>query len=101
MKIIYISLLVKDYDDAIEFYTKKLNFNLIEDTVLNINKRWVIISPPGAKETSILLAKAVTKFQKNYIGNQAGGRVFLFLHTDDFWSDYNKMKDKEMKNMEQ
>ena len=93
-KIIHISLLVKDYDEAIEYYTKKLNFNLIEDSVLDEKKRWVIIAPPGSNETSILLAEAATKSQKDCIGNQSGGRVFLFLHTNDFWLDYKKMKDK-------
>jgi lactoylglutathione lyase len=99
-KIAYISIIVKDYDEAIEFYTKKLNFNLIEDTILNSTKRWVVISPPGVNETSLLLAKASTNLQKNFIGNQTGGRVFLFLHTDNFWRDYIKMKDRGVRFIE-
>jgi catechol 2,3-dioxygenase-like lactoylglutathione lyase family enzyme len=91
LHIAHIALLVNDYDEAIEFYTKKLNFNLIEDTVLNDTKRWVLVAPKGSNETSILLAKAVNKEQKNCLGKQTGGRVFLFLNTDDFWRDYNKM----------
>ena len=90
-RIAHIALVVKDYDEAIEFYTKKLDFMLLEDTKLDENKRWVIISPPGSKECSLLLAKAANEEQSKSIGNQTGGRVFLFLFTDDFWRDYNKM----------
>lgn len=90
-KIAHIALVVKDYDEAIEFYTEKLGFRLIEDTQLSEEKRWVIIAPPGAKECCLLLAKASNEKQTASIGNQTGGRVFLFLHTDDFWRDYNKM----------
>lgn len=89
-KIGYITLVVRDYDEAISFYTEKLNFKLIEDTKLDDNKRWVIISPSDS-ETYILLAKADSEEQEKFIGNQTGGRVFLFLHTDDFWRDYNNM----------
>ncbi len=99
-KIIYISLIVRDYDEAIEYYTKKLNFNLIEDTKLTDAKRWVVVSPPGSSGTSILLAKASTPEQKNFIGNQTGGRVFLFLHTDNFLEDYNKLKSNGVKFLE-
>ena len=90
--IAHIALVVKDYDDAIEFYTEKLEFVLIEDTKLDEFKRWVLVRPPKANECCLLLAKAVNAEQKDSIGNQTGGRVFLFLYTDDFWRDYEKMK---------
>jgi catechol 2,3-dioxygenase-like lactoylglutathione lyase family enzyme len=90
--IIHIALVVKDYDEAIDFYTNKLHFELIEDTYqAEQDKRWVVISPPGSVGTTILLAKASKPIQEDFIGNQAGGRVFLFLNTDDFWRDYNDM----------
>ncbi len=90
--IVHIALVVRDYDEAIEFYTKKLNFDLIEDSYQSEqDKRWVVISPPGSKGTSVLLARASKPEQEPFIGNQAGGRVFLFLNTDDFWRDYNEM----------
>lgn len=93
--IVHIALIVKDYDEAIEFYTKKLNFELIEDTYQpEQNKRWVVVSPPGSVGTTILLARASKPEQEEFIGNQAGGRVFLFLNTDDFWRDYNEMLSK-------
>ncbi len=93
--IAYIALVVKDYDEAIEFYTKKLNFTLVEDTYQpEQDKRWVVVSPPGSKGTSILLAKASKAEQEPFIGNQSGGRVFLFLGTNDFWRDYNEMISK-------
>lgn len=95
-RIAHIAIVVKDYDEAIEFYTKKLDFRLLEDTKLEENKRWVILVPPGAKECSLLLAKAVNEEQSKSIGNQTGGRVFLFLFTDDFWRDYNKMLDRKI-----
>ncbi len=88
----FISLVVRDYDEAIIFYTKKLHFILIEDTYLpEENKRWVVIAPPGSTETKILLARASKPEQQLFIGNQTGGRVFLFLNTDDFWRDYHEM----------
>ena len=90
-KIAHFALVVKDYDAAIAFYTKKLNFDLIEDTVLSDTKSWVLVAPKGSTETSILLAKAADDEQKNRVGNQTGGRVFLFLYTDNFWRDYNNM----------
>ena len=91
--IIHIALMVRDYDEAIEFYTKKLRFELIEDTYQpEQNKRWVLVSPPGSNGTSLLFAKASKPEQKAFIGNQVGGRVFLFLNTDNFWDDYYKMK---------
>ncbi len=93
--IAHIALIVNDYDDAIEFYTHKLNFILIEDTVLSEKKRWVLIQPKGADNNfCLLLAKADGERQKQSIGNQTGGRVFLFLYTDDFWRDYNEMISK-------
>ncbi|SKB64504.1 Catechol 2,3-dioxygenase [Acetoanaerobium noterae] len=90
--IVHIALVVQDYDEAIDFYTKKLNFKLIEDTYQpEQDKRWVVISPPGSSGTTILLARASKPEQITFIGNQAGGRIFLFLGTDDFWRDYNNM----------
>lgn len=83
-----ISLVVHDYDEAIEFYTRKLGFELLEDTALSATKRWVLVSPPGATGCRLLLAKAANEEQRSRVGNQTGGRVFLFLHTDDFWRDY-------------
>lgn len=92
----HISLVVKDYDEAIEFYTKKLDFVLLEDTQLDELKRWVIVAPPGAKECGLLLARAANDEQLSRVGNQTGGRVFLFLFTDDFWRDYNKMVSRKI-----
>ena len=93
--IIHIALVVKDYDEAIEFYTKKLNFYVVEDTYQpEQDKRWVVISPPNSTVTTILLARASKSEQEQFIGNQTGGRVFLFLNTDDFWRDYNEMTSK-------
>jgi catechol 2,3-dioxygenase-like lactoylglutathione lyase family enzyme len=94
--IAHIALVVKDYDEAIQFYTEKLGFELLEDTKLNEEKRWVLVAPPGAKECSLLLAKAANDSQASSIGNQTGGRVFLFLFTNDFWSDYNRMIDHQI-----
>lgn len=87
-EIAHISLVVDDYDEAIQFYTQRLGFTLIEDTLLLPEKRWVLVAPPGSS-CSLLLAKAVGEEQQSRIGNQTGGRVFLFLRTDDFWRDYN------------
>lgn len=87
----HIALVVDDYDKAIQFYTQKLNFTLVEDTVLSESKRWVRVRPPGSNGCCLLLARAATAEQKSRIGNQTGGRVFLFLHTDDFWRDYNQL----------
>ena len=93
--IVHIALVVKDYDEAIAFYTEKLKFILIEDTYQpEQDKRWVVISPPGSMGTTILLARASKPEQEPFIGNQSGGRVFLFLKTDDFWRDYNEMTAK-------
>ena len=85
------ALLVRDYDEAIEYYTQQLHFTLKEDTILSHEKRWVVISPPGSIGASLLLAKASTEEQKIQIGNQAGGRVFLFLHTNDIERDYQNL----------
>jgi len=96
--IVHVALVVKDYDEAIEFYTKKLNFTLIEDTYQpEQDKRWVVVSPPGSTGTTLLLAKASKPEQELFVGNQTGGRVFLFLNTDDFWRDYNDMEAKGIK----
>ena len=92
--IAHIALVVDDYDEAIQFYTKKLNFILKEDTVLSETKRWVVITPPGSGGCSLLLAKAANDDQKTRVGNQTGGRVFLFLHTDDIERDYKNMKEQ-------
>ena len=93
--IVHIALIVKDYDEAIEFYTKKLNFELIEDTYQpEQDKRWVVVSPPGSNGVTLLLARASKSEQEPFVGNQSGGRVFLFLNSDDFWRDYNNMKSK-------
>lgn len=83
-----ISIIVKDYDAAIEFYTQKMGFLLLEDTPITEGKRWVRVSPAGSSQGAILLAKAGNETQEKFIGNQTGGRVFLFLHTNDFWRDY-------------
>ena len=90
--IVHIALVVADYDEAIEFYTQKLGFKLLEDTYQpEQDKRWVVVSPPGSDGASLLLAKATGEKQEATIGNQTGGRVFLFLNTDDFWRDYNQL----------
>ncbi|WKN45574.1 VOC family protein [Tunicatimonas pelagia] len=93
-KIVGITLVVADYDEAITFYTEKLGFVLLEDTPLSETKRWVRVAPPGDQSFHLLLAKAANEEQKKYVGHQTGGRVFLFLHTDDFWYDYEFMKSK-------
>lgn len=94
--IAHIALVVNDYDEAIRFYTGKLNFTLLEDTPQSETKRWVLVAPPGSEECSLLLAKGVGEEQRSRIGNQTGGRVFLFLKTDDFWRDYESMKQKDI-----
>jgi catechol 2,3-dioxygenase-like lactoylglutathione lyase family enzyme len=90
--IVHIALVVDDYDEAINFYTQKLNFSLVEDTPQSETKRWVLVAPPGSDECCLLLAKGVGDEQRSRIGNQTGGRVFLFLQTDDFWRDYKNMQ---------
>ncbi len=92
----HVALLVDDYDKAIDFYTQKLNFDLLEDTPLSETKRWVIIKPKGS-ECSLLLAKAANDEQLKHVGNQSGGRVFLFLNTDDFWRDFKHFSDNQVK----
>lgn len=90
--IAHVSLVVKDYDEAIEFFTTKLKFTVVEDIYQpEQDKRWVVVAPPGSGESTVLLARASTQEQRTRIGNQTGGRVFLFLSTDDFWRDYNDM----------
>ena len=90
--IIHIALVVRDYDEAIAFYCEKLHFSLVEDTYQpEQDKRWVVVAPPGSSGTQLLLARASTPAQEAFIGNQTGGRVFLFLNTDDFWRDYHEM----------
>ena len=89
--IAHIALVVRDYDEAIAFYTDVLRFDLIEDTPLGGEKRWVLVGPPG-DGTALLLAKAATPEQQARVGDQTGGRVFLFLHTDDFWRDYHHLR---------
>jgi catechol 2,3-dioxygenase-like lactoylglutathione lyase family enzyme len=93
-RIAQLSLVVRDYDEAIKFYTEKLSFQLIEDTRMSEEKRWVVIAPPGSMECCLLLAKAANEAQLASVGNQTGGRVFLFLFTDDFWRDYHVMTAK-------
>ncbi len=93
--IVHIALVVRDYDEALDFYINKLNFELIEDTYQpEQDKRWVVVAPPGGSGTTLLLARASKPEQEPFVGNQTGGRVFLFLNTDDFWRDYNAMLEK-------
>ena len=91
-RLMHIALVVSDYDEAIHWYTQKLGFKLIEDTTLSEVKRWVLIQPPGEGSCQLLLAKAATEEQKSRVGNQTGGRVFLFLHTDDFERDHENLR---------
>ena len=97
----YVTLVVRDYDEAIAFFTRSLGFDLIEDSPSKDrqgrDKRWVLVAPRGSSGTAILLAKASTPEEVSRIGNQTGGRVFLFLHTDDFWRDYNAIREKGVK----
>jgi len=94
--IAHIALVVKEYDEAIKYYTEKLDFKLLEDTKIDKEKRWVMIAPTGATECCLLLAKASNEEQAKSIGSQTGGRVFLFLFTDNFERDYNKMIDRNL-----
>lgn len=90
--IIHIALVVRDYDEAIDFYVNKLHFEIIEDTYQpDQDKRWVVVSPPGSNGVALLLARASNEEQQQVVGNQTAGRVFLFLSTDDFWRDYERM----------
>ena len=96
--IVHVALVVKDYDEAIAFFTQKLHFELVEDTYQpEQDKRWVVVSPPGSQGVTLLLARASKPEQEPFVGNQSGGRVFLFLNTDDFWRDYNEMTGKGIK----
>jgi catechol 2,3-dioxygenase-like lactoylglutathione lyase family enzyme len=88
----HIAIVVRNYDEAIAFYTNILRFRLLEDTDLGAGKRWVLVAPDGSTGTALLLAQAATPEQSSRIGNQTGGRVFLFLHTDDFWRDYRSLQ---------
>lgn len=93
--IAHVALVVRDYDEAIEFFTGKLNFTVIEDTYQPAqDKRWVVVAPAGSKGATLLLARASSEAQEGFVGNQSGGRVFLFLSTDDFWRDYNNMVER-------
>lgn len=89
-----VALVVRDYDEAIAFYTQSLGFNLIEDSPRGEGKRWVVVAPPNSTGTNLLFAKAVNPEQASRVGNQTGGRVGFFLHTDDFWRDFESMKTK-------
>ncbi|MBK6929444.1 MAG: VOC family protein [Saprospirales bacterium] len=91
-----LALVVDDYDEAIDFYTRKLHFTLLEDTPLSAVKRWVRVAPPGSAGCGLLLAKAADAAQKSRVGNQTGGRVFLFLHTDDFERDYRNLIENDI-----
>ena len=94
----HIALVVADYDEAIEFYTKKLHFTLVEDTRLSETKKWVLVAPPGGADGCLLLlARAATEEQQTRVGNQTGGRVFLFLQTDNFQRDYQNLLDRGIK----
>jgi catechol 2,3-dioxygenase-like lactoylglutathione lyase family enzyme len=96
--IVHIAIVVKDYDEAIDFYVNKLKFELIQDIYQpEQDKRWVVVSPPGSNGVTLLLARASKPEQNDFVGNQAGGRVFLFLNTDDFWRDYNRMVSEGIK----
>jgi catechol 2,3-dioxygenase-like lactoylglutathione lyase family enzyme len=98
--IAHTTVLVKEYDEAISYFTQKLNFKLIQDINISELKRWVIICPPGSIGGSLLLSKATNDQQLMLVGNQAGGKVFLFLYTDDFWRDYKVMSDNQIKFLE-
>jgi catechol 2,3-dioxygenase-like lactoylglutathione lyase family enzyme len=90
-----VALVVRDYDEALEFFVGTIGFTLVEDTYIpEQDKRWVVVAPPGSKESRLLLARAVGEEQSSRIGNQTGGRVFLFLYTDDFWRDFHAYKAK-------
>ena len=91
--ILHVALVVRDYDEAIAFFREKLHFTLVEDTYQpEQDKRWVLVAPPGSSGTTLLLARASTPEQEDFVGRQTGGRVFLFLQTDDFWRDFNEMR---------
>ncbi len=95
--IAYVAVVVRDYEEAKAYYCGVLGFELIEDTILPDGKRWVLVAPPGSRETRLLLARAATPEQAKRVGNQTGGRVFLFLHSDDFWRDYRALQENGVK----
>ena len=95
-RLAHIAIVVNDYDEAIKFYTEKLHFNLVEDTRLSETKRWVLVRPNGSNECCLLLAKAANEEQKRRVGDQTGGRVFLFLHTDNFERDYQNLLNNQI-----
>ena len=98
--IAHLTVVVRNYDEALEFYTQKLGFHLLEDTPLPDNKRWLLVAPPGSPGAALLLAEAATPEQSLAIGNQTSGRVFLFLHTDDFWRDYKAYQSRGVRFLE-
>ena len=97
----HITLLVRDYEEALAFFIESLGFRVVEDSPLPGDKRWLVVAPPGSRGASLLLAQATTPEQLQQVGNQAAGRVFLFLHTDDFWRDYRLMQAASVKFIEQ
>jgi catechol 2,3-dioxygenase-like lactoylglutathione lyase family enzyme len=97
----HVTFLVRDYDEALAFFTESLGFRVVEDSPLPGNKRWLVVAPPGSRSTNLLLAQAATPEQQEQVGHQAGSRVFLFLHTDDFWRDYRLMQAANVKFLEQ
>ncbi|HRQ22161.1 MAG TPA: VOC family protein [Anaerolineales bacterium] len=99
--IAHVTYLVRDYDEALAYFVEKLHFDILEDVPQGDGKRWVIVRPRGGEGMSLLLAKAVTPEQEGAVGNQSGGRVFLFLHTDNFWLDYNEMQSRGVEFMEE
>ena len=96
-RLAHVTIVVRDYDEALEFYTRKLFFTIIEDTRLTEEKRWILIAPQGNRDCFILLAKAANDRQAASVGNQTGGRVAFFLHTDDFWRDFEVLKQNKVK----
>jgi catechol 2,3-dioxygenase-like lactoylglutathione lyase family enzyme len=96
----HVTFLVRDYDEALVFFTDSLGFRVVEDSPLPLGKRWLVVAPPGSRGASLLLAQAADPAQLLQVGHQAGGRVFLFLHTDDFWRDYRLMQASNVKFLE-
>lgn len=96
-----VAILVRDYDEAIVYYTRVLGFTLLEDSPHGPGKRWVVVAPPGSREAALLLARAATDAQRSAVGNQTGGRVFLFLHTDDFARDYAAYRERGVRFVEE
>ncbi|MGZ3853884.1 MAG: VOC family protein [Flavisolibacter sp.] len=96
-RLAHVAIVVKDYDEALDFYTRKLSFKIVEDTRLTDEKRWVLVAPPGDDSCCLLLAKASNQRQLVSVGNQTGGRVAFFLHTDDFWRDFERLKQNKVR----